>query len=251
MKNKYNKKYNTVFISDTHLGNSHCNSKELLKFLKTFTAKKIYLVGDIIDMTKLQRKFFWKWSYNSIIRQILKHVKHGTKVIYIKGNHDHQIKEFIKNTIDFAGVVFKEDDVHVCEDGTRLYITHGDKFDGVMREKMFWLYNVGDFLYDKLIFLNMLTNQIRRFFLLNEWSLVYYLKSKAKNVVKFIGQYEALLLKEAQKHNTEGIIAGHLHRPELKQDEFIYGNCGSWVENCSAIVEHENGKLELLLIKGE
>ena len=42
--------YDTVFISDVHLGTPRCNTEKFFKFLKELKTKKLVLVGDIIDI---------------------------------------------------------------------------------------------------------------------------------------------------------------------------------------------------------
>jgi UDP-2,3-diacylglucosamine pyrophosphatase LpxH len=70
---------------------------------------------------------------------------------------------------------------------------------------------------------------------------------KVKNAVNFIGEYEKTLAHEAQRHGVDGVICGHIHHAVVRQDEELtYINCGDWVESCTAIAEHFDGRMELV-----
>lgn len=233
--------YRTVFISDIHLGTKISQAEKVLNFLKSIKIKKLYLVGDIIDISQFKRRFYWPSNHTAVIRRILKLSKNKVKVVYIPGNHDRELRGFT----DMHSVL-KMQDIHKTKDGKRFLVVHGDEFDGVLREKWMFLYAIGDWSYDFAIFISRIINNFTGVFGVN-WSLSKYLKNKVKNVIKFLNNFEKLIVHEARKNGVDGVICGHIHTPELKNIQgMIYANCGCWTENCSVLVEHLNGELELL-----
>ena len=240
-------KYRTLFISDVHMGTKISRTSELLDFLKNIKVEKIYLVGDIIDVSGLRRKFYWDSNHNAIIRRLIKLSKRGIKIIYIPGNHDADIKDF--SGLDFAGITILKQDIHKTAANKKLLIVHGDEFDGVLRTEMFFLYNIGDRSYDMAVALSNVLSRIMKIFGKN-WSLSQYLKSKVKNVVKFLNNFELMLVQKARHFKVDGIVCGHIHTAELKTiDGIIYANCGCWTESCNAVVETMDGEMKVLNIK--
>ena len=70
---------------------------------------------------------------------------------------------------------------------------------------------------------------------------------KVKNAVNFIGDYENTLANEAVRRGLDGVICGHIHHAIIRQiDGVTYVNTGDFVESCSAIVEHNDGRLEII-----
>ncbi len=241
-------KYRTIFISDIHLGTSASRPDELLKFLKENEFEKLYLVGDIIDMTAIRRRYFyWDEMHNTLLQKILRMARKGVKVEYIVGNHDIFLEFFAHE--HFGNIELKERDVHVTADGRKCLVIHGHQFDGVIN-KLPLLYWLGDTMYDFALFINRWFNWFRRLFGKDYWSLSLYLKTKVKNVIKFVNNYEQLLVHEAKKElGVRAVIAGHVHMAADKEISGIrYLNCGCWTEYCSAVVEHEDGRFELKII---
>lgn len=230
------KKVEALFLSDIHLGIKGSNAEEVLDILKQYSPKHLFLVGDIIDGWMLKRKFRWSQSHTNVIRKILSYSKSGTKVIYIPGNHD----EFMRN---YIGLTFGSVEVHNEYIWKDTFITHGDLYDGVVQLK--WLGILGSVGYDAAI-------SIDRF--LKKWgvkrSLSKYLKLKVKEAMKFITQYEIELVRQAKKNGCSNVISGHIHFPEDKMiDGIRYLNCGDWIENNSYII-YNKGKYNVHKFKG-
>lgn len=248
-------KYKTIWLSDIHLGTSISQAHQLLEFLKSLETKnghgyaveKLYLNGDIIDMTNINHKIFWT-AHRTVIKKLLRMADKGVQIHYIRGNHDYYLEEIFQHDfdIDFNGISFSEREIHTTVDGKKYLVMHGDQFDGIVKIHP-WLYGLGDFLYGILIFINKWQNRIRRLFGGKEWSFSLWLKTKAKNAVKFVSNFEKLIVTEAHKADVEGIICGHLHilKDEMI-DEIHYLNSGCWTEFCSCIVEHPDGRLEAI-----
>lgn len=236
--------YRTVWISDVHLGFRGCRADHLLNFLHSVDCEYLYLVGDIIDIWEMRKRIFWPQSHNNVVRTILGKAKHGVNVIYVPGNHDELLRDF--HDMTFGNVQILEEAIHTNADGRRLLVTHGDKFDSVVRCSRAMAI-LGTRLYDYLLRANYVVHGIRRRFNLPYWSLAGFLKHKVKNAVQFISNFEAAVAYETARLGVDGVVCGHIHRPEItKLNDIVYCNCGDWVESCSALVEHHDGSLELL-----
>ena len=236
--------YRSIWLSDIHLGARGCNADLLLDFLRTTRCEYLYLVGDIIDGWQLRRGWFWPQAHNDVIQKLLRKARKGTRVIYVPGNHDDFARDFIGNS--FGNIEVVEDPIHETADGRRLLVMHGDAFDGVMRCAR-WLAVLGDHAYTVALELNRWFNQLRRRLGYPYWSLSAYLKLKVKNAVRYIGDYEGAVLEAARARQVDGIVCGHIHHAELReQDGCLYANCGDWVESCTALVEHADGRLEIV-----
>ncbi|MFN4103954.1 MAG: UDP-2,3-diacylglucosamine diphosphatase [Tepidimonas sp.] len=233
-----------VFISDLHLGTPGCQAKALLAFLKAHPSDRLYLVGDIIDGWQLRRRWYWPQSHNDVVQKILRRARKGCQVVFIPGNHDEFVREFVGHP--FGGVDVVEEAVHETADGRRLWVTHGDLYDGVIQYAK-WLAYLGDTLYEWALRLNRHVNSWRARMGLPYWSLSQYLKHRVKSAVSFITRFEEALAHEARRRGLDGVVCGHIHRPEMRViDGVLYCNDGDWVESLSALVEHADGRLEIV-----
>jgi UDP-2,3-diacylglucosamine pyrophosphatase LpxH len=236
--------FRTIWISDTHLGTSGARAMELLHFLKHTRSETLYLVGDIIDGWQLKKRWYWPQPHNDVIQKILRKARHGTKVYYIPGNHDEAAREFTGLT--FGEIEICEDAIHINPEGKRFWVVHGDLFDNVIQHAR-WLAYLGDTAYVLLLKINHWLNLFRRFFNLPYWSFSQYLKHKVKHAVSFISAFETAMVKEARRRDCRGVICGHIHKPEIRQiDDILYFNDGDWVESMTALVEHHDGRFEIL-----
>ena len=227
-------KIDALFLSDIHLGSKGSNAEQVLNILKKYQPDTLFLVGDIIDGWLLKRKFRWPQSHTNVIRKILSYSKNGTRVIYIPGNHDEFMREYLE--LSFGNIEITNECVW-----NDTYITHGDLYDGVVKLK--WLGVLGSIGYDLAISID------RK---LKSWgykrSLSKYLKDKVKEAVKFITSFEEEIVRQGIKHNCKAVICGHIHHAEDKQINGVrYLNCGDWIENNSYII-YNNG--EYAVIKG-
>jgi UDP-2,3-diacylglucosamine pyrophosphatase LpxH len=237
-------RFRTIFISDTHLGTAGCNAELLFDFLKSVECETLYLVGDIIDGWRLKKGWFWPTRHNDVVRRVLKMAKKGTRVVYVPGNHDEVLRDFIG--LGFGDIEILPEAIHETADGRRLLVLHGDEFDGVVLYHR-WLAFAGDSAYVALLRLNIWFNALRRGFGLPYWSLSAYMKKKVKNAVEFIGRYEEAVAHAARERGADGVVCGHIHSAEIREFEGItYYNDGDWVESCTALVEHEDGRMEIL-----
>ena len=237
-------RFRTIWISDVHLGTTGCQAQRLLEFLRRTESETLYLVGDIIDGWQLKRRWYWEQAHNDVVQTVLKKAKKGTEVVFVPGNHDEAVRQFID--LDFGGIRVRDELVHVTAQGKRMLVLHGDRFDGVIACAK-WLAYVGDNLYTMILKWNQWLNSWRARAGLPYWSLSQYLKLKVKNAVSYISSFENALAEEAQRRGLDGVICGHIHKPEIRNiNGILYCNDGDWVESLSALVEEHSGELRLV-----
>jgi UDP-2,3-diacylglucosamine pyrophosphatase LpxH len=237
-------KYRAVFISDIHLGTQGCQADALLSFLKAHPSEYLYLVGDIVDGWQLRRKWYWPQSHNDVVQKILRSARKGSRVIFIPGNHDEFARCFVGH--HFGGVEVLQDAIHTTAKGIKLWVIHGDYFDGVIQCAK-WLAYVGDNLYEFTLKLNRHLNRLRRRFGLPYWSLSAYLKQKVKKALNYVTDFEVAVARESRHRGLDGVVCGHIHKAEMRHiDGILYCNDGDWVESQTALVEHMDGRLELV-----
>ena len=241
-------RYRAIFISDLHIGTPGFQADALLDFLKHHPCEMLYLVGDIVDGWQLRRRWFWPQSHNDVVQKLLRRARKGCRVIYVPGNHDEFARAFIGHA--FGGVEVQEEALHVTAKGLRLWVVHGDLFDGVIQCAK-WLAHVGDWLYELTLKLNRHLNRLRARLGLDYWSLSAYLKHKVKKAVNFISDFEVAVAHEARRRGYDGVVCGHIHHAEMRMVEgVLYCNDGDWVESRTALVEHLDGRLEIVYWSG-
>ncbi len=234
----------TVFISDVHLGFRGCQAEYLLDFLAHIDADQLVLVGDIVDLWSLKRSIYWPVAHHDVLKAILALSRKGTQVIYVPGNHDEGFRELCGSEV--AGIQIRRDFIHETAAGERYLVLHGDDFDGAVKFSGL-LKHVGERLYDIFLFLGRGVQAIRRRFGFGYWSLATWVKQSVPDARLYIERFEHAAAHAALRHGLDGVICGHIHRPEIREvDGVRYCNDGDWVEHCSALVEDRNGRLALI-----
>ena len=233
----------SIFVSDVHLGSRGCHADQLLEFLRTVDMDYLFLVGDILDLWSLRRSFFWPQAHNDVVRTILGKAKHGTRVIYVPGNHDEELRDFSGSV--FGNLEIRRKYVHETAAGESLLIMHGDEFDAAVKFSPL-LARLGSHAYDFTVLLNRQVNFLRRLFGFPYWSLASWLKHRVKNAVEYIESFERAAAQAAARRGVDGVVCGHIHRAGMREiDGIRYCNDGDWVESCTALVEDMNGQLAL------
>ncbi|MDN7906327.1 UDP-2,3-diacylglucosamine diphosphatase [Burkholderia diffusa] len=237
-------RYRTIWLSDIHLGSSGCQAPYLLDFLRHNDSEYLYLVGDIIDGWQLKKGWYWPQAHNDVVQKVLRKARKGTQVVYIPGNHDEGARQFCD--LAFGDIQVRGEAFHTTLAGKRLWIVHGDLFDGVIQHAK-WLAYLGDTLYTLILVLNRWFNRIRSRLGFQYWSLSQYLKHQVKNAVNFISQFETVMTDEARRRGCDGVVCGHIHKAEIRDiDGVLYCNDGDWVESLSALVETMEGELKIV-----
>jgi UDP-2,3-diacylglucosamine pyrophosphatase LpxH len=237
--------HRTGWISDIHLGTRGAQAEALLDFLREHEFETLYVVGDLLDIWSLKRSRYWPQSHNDVIQKLLRAGRKGTRIVYIPGNHDEFVADFVG---DFGAVRVLPRDIHTTADGRRLLIIHGHELDAVV-QNMKWLAVLGDIGYQSLLKLNAPINWVRRVCGFGYWSLSSYVKQRVKNAVNFIGEFEKAIVRYAADDEVHGVLCGHIHAPAIRDiDGVTYYNCGDWVESRSALVEGFDGTIELITL---
>jgi UDP-2,3-diacylglucosamine pyrophosphatase LpxH len=242
-------RFRAIFISDVHLGTYGCQAEKLLDFLGRCDSEYLYLVGDIVDGWRLKQRWYWPQAHNDVLQKFFEKARSGTKVVFIPGNHD----EFARNYegLEIGRIPIENTTWHQTAGGKRLYVMHGDEFDGVVRYGR-WLAYIGSWAYDMTVILNGWLNYLRRKAGLPYWSLSAFIKRRVKEAVKFITNFEEALVKHAHEKGADGVVCGHIHHPSIKQKgDVLYLNDGDWVENATALAETYDGHLTILKWESE
>ncbi|MGE0499400.1 MAG: UDP-2,3-diacylglucosamine diphosphatase [Rhizobiaceae bacterium] len=242
-------RYRTIFISDVHLGSKAAKAEYLIDFLRVHDADIFYLVGDIVDGWRLKRSWHWPQAHNDVVQKLLRKARKGARIIYIAGNHDEFLRNF--QGVHFGGIVVVDRDIHTAADGCRYLVIHGDQFDAVVHSVR-WLAYFGDVAYDAAIVVNRIVGRVRRFLGLPYWSFSSWAKVTVKRAVNFISAFQKIVAEEARREAVDGVICGHIHHPVIEELGGIrYINTGDWVESCTAVVEHFDGRMEIVRWIGE
>ncbi len=242
-RNAYRSTVRSIFISDLHLGSRFSKATELLKFLQCHRPENLYMVGDIIDAWALRRRWYWPQAYDALLNHIAMLVDNGTKLFYTPGNHDSFLRRF---QVDAPPVRIQDQFIHLCANGRRMVILHGDQFDNVEGGAQ-WLSVLGSISYNALLFSDRAINRLLSFLGVSPLRISGTVKQTVKLAVQFISRFEDKLVTHARKENCDGIICGHIHVPRYRMlKEILYVNLGDWIENSTALVEYNDGRLELL-----
>ena len=235
----------SVFISDVHLGTRACQAERLIDFLREHPAKHLFLVGDIIDFWSMSRGIHWSRAQNTVVQKILRRARHEEQVVLVPGNHDEALRDYCEAV--FGDIKLAREYIHETADGRRFLLIHGDDFDQVTRHHR-WVAVLGDVAYNLLVRVNGWLSWARRMLgIAGYWSLAGYAKRRVKTALQFIFDFEDSVIHHVRERGLDGVICGHIHWAALKEvDGLVYANCGDWVDSCTALVEHEDGRLELV-----
>ncbi|MCW5942059.1 MAG: UDP-2,3-diacylglucosamine diphosphatase [Fimbriimonadaceae bacterium] len=237
-------RFRSVFVSDLHLGSTGCRAEQISEFLQSVESDALYLVGDVIDSWVLRQGDRWTDKHTEVLRHILGKEQAGTKVFYTPGNHDEVLKQMIGTALGNLRV--ERSFVHETAEGKRLLVTHGDEFDrlGTKYKKLAW---VMANCYDEITRWNQKFNGFLAKVTRKQVDFSTGLKKRLKRTVKRKTGFEHNLLEHAIELGLDGVVCGHIHTPALTAvGELLYVNTGDWVEHATAVVEHLDGRLELV-----
>lgn len=234
----------TVILSDVHLGTTESKVREVVHFLKHVRCAKLILNGDIIDGWQLRRGGTWTRQHTRFVRLVLKRMeKRNLRVVYLRGNHDDILGRFLP--LGFENLSIVEEHIHNGPKG-RYLVLHGDVFDTITQNFAF-LSHLGDWGYVTLLKINRIYNAWRAWRGLEYWSLSKAIKARIKTAVNHISRFEEHVVRLARQRRCVGVMCGHIHTPADKMvDGIHYLNSGDWVETLTALVEHFDGRFELI-----
>ncbi|MEZ8143549.1 UDP-2,3-diacylglucosamine hydrolase [Enterovibrio norvegicus FF-33] len=234
----------TLWISDLHLGNKDCKAKYLLDFLQRHEAETIVLVGDIVDFYSMKSSRHWPESHSEILSLLIHRAHTGCRLIYVPGNHDAAIRDYLK--FDFGRIEVRARFIHETVTGKRIIAVHGDEFDSAVCHSR--LTEIAGYIgYDFLLFLNRGWAWTRRKLGFPYWSLASYIKSKVQSANIAIARFEHAAVQYAQRKNADAVVCGHIHHPDIKTlNGTLYLNDGDWIESCTALIEQHEGTIQLI-----
>ena len=240
--------FKTLWISDIHLGTSAARAADLLEFLSSVHADKIYLVGDIIDLERMQVRPQFPDAHRQLVSLLIHLANTTTDIVFIPGNHDHQFRDLAGK--DICGVPVRLEAEHVTADGRRLLVAHGDVLDGRIRQGTN-LEKFGAAAYSVLSQLDVLINQLRSRLGHDYVSIMSQVKHRLSSANEYIRRFEEVAARYASERGYDGIVCGHIHRPGIRNiDGMLYANDGDWVEHRTALVEDDSGQLRILYWEG-
>jgi len=239
--------HRTLFLSDLHLGTRACQAERLLDFLRRHNADRIYLVGDLLDLWRFRSAGLWfPQSHVNVVRTLLGKTKHGSELVYIPGNHDDLLREFLDlaDGPRLGGIRLQRQAVHETVDGRRLLVTHGDEHHPYMRlldnRPLHWLVDKG---YGLLTLASAATRPLFR----DGHTLSRVLRGRLKQVSHYYDRFALDMVRRAGEAGYDGVVCGHIHHPEIREiDGLQYLNCGDWVDTCTAVGESWDGQFHLL-----
>jgi UDP-2,3-diacylglucosamine pyrophosphatase LpxH len=146
----------------------------------------------------------------------------------------------------FEGLSLVEDHVHEAADGKKYFVLHGDVFDTVTKNFVFLAY-LGDWGYRALMRLNRLYNIWRAWRGKEYYSISKAIKARVKQAVSHVSNFEQHIAELAKSRGCTGVMCGHIHTAaDRMMGDVHYLNSGDWVESLTAIVEHFDGRMELI-----
>jgi len=237
-------RWRTIWISDLHLGTRACRAERLLDFLGRHESQRLYLVGDVVDGWSLRRAWRWNDAHDRVLQAILAKSARGTRVTYVTGNHD----EFLRSYAGLVpgGIAVEREVVHRTVDGRELLVVHGDDFDACLREAR-WLTWLGDRAQGVCRTASAALDLARRLVGREPWRLADVLRARVKDALAYVERFERAAASEAARRGFDGIVCGHVHHASVREiGGVLYCNDGDWVESCTALVEHRDGRLEIL-----
>lgn len=236
--------YRSLWLSDVHLGTRASRASELLSFLEEVRTDRIYLVGDIVDVKRMQSRPRFCDRHMQVVAEFVRLARTGTEILYIPGNHDHVFRNLIGH--ELLGIPIHMEAIHETAGGERLLVTHGDLLDGRIRQGT-GLERFGAAAYVVLNEFEVLVNHWRRSLGQDYVSISMNIIRKLRGAREYILRFELFAAELARERGLDGIVCGHIHKPHMRRfDGILYANDGDWVDHQTALGETADGELQIL-----
>jgi len=238
--------YRSIWISDVHLGTRGCKAEALLTFLRRHRADNLYLVGDIVDGWNRGAAWHWSQAQSAVVAEIRHWHRSGVNVVFLPGNHDESYLDLVAALFGTIPVASRL--IHRTAEGRMMLVLHGHQFDQ-SNNAACWPGRMGSRAYTLALRINDWYGRER----LRSGNRARWLKERLSNVVRVLTEvdrceFDRTVFEAAREHRVDGVICGHIHRPEQRMlDQIWYVNDGDWVESCTALVEDRDGMLKLVL----
>ena len=207
--------YNTLILSDLHLGSETSRAQEATTLLKSTRFRRLILLGDIFADLNFARLTKDHWKFLGHIRK-LSNPKRGIEVVWVEGNHDHGLANIMSHLVGVR--VYQHYEWEFL--GLRHIAIHGHQFDGFQ------------------------VNRLR----LSQWGTSLYLQLqkldfKRKPIARMIDRLNTRWLRMSPKvaagaiafakhHEAQRIFCGHTHEAlQVEKDGISYYNSGGWVDS--------------------
>jgi UDP-2,3-diacylglucosamine pyrophosphatase LpxH len=207
--------YDTLILSDVHLGADISRAREALCVLQENHYRRLILLGDIFADLNFGRLKKQHWKFLGFIRK-LSNPKRNVEVVWVEGNHDHGLTEIMSHLVGVR--VYQE--YRWDYQGLRHIAVHGHQFDGFVVNNARFHYLFGTLLYLQL----------------QKWD------SKSKTLTRFLDRMNTRwarlstkiaegALAHARHHKAARIFCGHTHAALHQHESGVdYFNCGSWID---------------------
>lgn len=235
-----------VVLSDLHLGTYGCQANEIVNYLRSIQPQLLILNGDIIDIWQFSKRFF-PVAHMQVLKEIFSLLSHGTRVIYITGNHDEALRRYSGMRIGNLELA----DKFVMEmNGKMTWFFHGDVFDRTTKGSAKFIAKLGGYGYDLLILINSILNKLLVLLGREKMSFSKKVKNSVKKAVSWIADFEQTAAELAIEKQYDYVVCGHIHQPQkriitTKNGSVTYLNSGDWIENLSAL-EYNRGNWEIV-----
>jgi UDP-2,3-diacylglucosamine pyrophosphatase LpxH len=207
--------YNTLILSDLHLGAETSHAREATRVLKQNRFQRLILLGDIFADLNFARLTKEHWKFLGYIRK-LSNPKRNVEIVWVEGNHDHGLTDIMSYLVGVR--VYQQ--YSWDYQGLRHVAIHGHQFDGFQVNRL-RLSRLGTSLY----------------------LLLQKLDFKRKPVARLIDRLNTRWLRMSSKvaggalayahhHGAERIFCGHTHEAiHVAKDGVQYYNSGGWVDS--------------------
>ncbi len=207
--------YDTLILSDLHLGADMSHAREALRVLRETRYRRLILLGDIFADLNFGRLKKEHWKFLGFIRK-LSNPKRHVEVVWVEGNHDHGLTEIMSHLVGVQ--VYQEYQWNYR--GLRHIAVHGHQFDSFVVKNVRLNYWFGTLLYLQLQKWDTKTKALTRFLdrLGTSWQR---LSEKVADGA----------LAHAKHHDAARIFCGHTHAALHRHlDGCDYYNCGAWID---------------------
>ncbi|HKD13079.1 MAG TPA: UDP-2,3-diacylglucosamine diphosphatase [Candidatus Angelobacter sp.] len=205
--------FDTVIISDLHLGSDLSRAADALEFLQCINFRRLILLGDMFADLNFSRLTKEHWKFLGHIRK-LSNPKHGVEVVWVEGNHDHGLTEVMSHLVGIS--VYQEYAWDYA--GKRHLAIHGHQFDS-FTIKNFKVTRLGQLIF---LWLQKIDSRSKRF--------ARYLDRLNTRWLRLSEQVALGALSHAKQGKAERIFCGHTHAPvAIERDGVEYYNSGAWV----------------------
>jgi UDP-2,3-diacylglucosamine pyrophosphatase LpxH len=218
--------YDTLILSDLHLGSEMSRARDATRVLKENSFRRLILLGDIFSDLNFGRLTKEHWKLLGYIRK-LSNPKRNIEVVWVEGNHDHGLADVMSHLVGVR--VYRE---YVWEFAELRHLAiHGHQFDRLLANNLRLNYVV------TLLYL-----QLQK------------LDGKGQPLTRLIDRLNTRWLRMSTKvasgalfyarlRKVGRIFCGHTHVAlHEEKDGIHYYNCGGWVDTAPAYITiDENG----------